>query len=294
MKMIYPNRVGRSHVHLPALIVWTVFVAQCGLYGHTDAKSSTASASNDYETVKTALDQYGYADDMDDRLRNVKAALVAKGPTIIPSLVRLFRESENDHYRTAVINTMFSISGEKSQVVHFVESELAQDPSEWDGKRWIFSSLVRLHDIDPPAAAQLASRVLRLDERLTQMCALGILKKSGSSEELVPLESFLVERRRNTPADGQLDGVAIFAEEAIGAIKMRMQPQPKRHIAGTKEAAPRRSAQPGLQSGSVQTQQVQTGLQTGAEATRAVPRWLWGIGAALLATVFFLLKKGGK
>lgn len=182
----------------------------------------SAKDNESYLYAKNALSEYGNVIDMDERTWKIKADLVGKGPPIIPVLVHLFGESSDDHYRTAIINTIFSIEGGEEQATRFVEQELNRDPTDWLGETWVFASLIRMQEVNPRTAARIAVRVLEHDKRLTQLAALSVLKKHGQAEQVEALEQFLDKRRRSPPPGGSLDGVAISAQEAIDAIRQRI------------------------------------------------------------------------
>lgn len=242
------------------------------------SQNNSSPISDAELSVKALLDQFAGADDLMGDERHSREKLIAMGPEVIPPLIRLFRESEDDNYRSTIVNVMLSVDGARQQTISFINEELAQPQSKWLGKKWIFASLIRVHDLDSQAGVRLAVRVLEHDERSIQLAALRVLETHGSQTDLASVEGFLRKRRAMPYAGSGPDGVALAAQEAIDAIRLRT---------GTVE----KSAVPGGESAVTEAKvlvsppTVGPAMPPGAEVAPLgrSSKWLWTVAYGILA-----------
>lgn len=165
------------------------------------------------------------ASDMPSETQKWEKQIVARGSSIIPVLESWFVESEDDIYRSSVLHLLFEVEGGIPQAVRLVDTELAKDPEQWRGWKWIVYSFNRLKDLDPDKARQQAVRALATSNHwLLVTSALGLLEKIGEPVDIQSIENLISRWQTHDFEDGHRDAVLKIAQNTMSVINTRAHP----------------------------------------------------------------------
>lgn len=193
-------------------------VAQDGLVSH---QATVAQSQRElYQQTKTAIDRFAHADDEDEQHLQLKASIIAKGPEVFPILQDIFRGTENDEYRAAVLGLMLKLRVAEETKLEFLAAEFNQEGTRVSGGIWVFLAMNYLMENHSNVVADFAVKELRFaDERIVKPQALAILEKYGDISVISTLEEFIATKR--TSHSSRRESLVKVAEIAIERIKAR-------------------------------------------------------------------------
>jgi len=245
--------------------------------------SAESIIEDEYREVKTIVESYADSD-FAQELYASWLTLLDRGTALVPHLTRLFRETNDDHVRSAVVSALTGIGDAHPALVSLIEEELLKAESGWKGEVWVLQAFNSLRRIDPQAALRVALRLLVGSEerKIYLFPALALLRERGTLENVPALTDFAYRRRTIGGMDYDL-GYAAFADEAIAIIEARGNGDFNKLGDGTNHLSDKERA--------IANHPMHSDSESTPSSNRSVKYWWIVGGAAILVVAFYILRE---
>lgn len=197
------------------------------LVANQASRAQEESPEEVYLAVKKFFDTYGAGDGRSARERVAMESVMERGMAAFPAYKRLFTESSDGQYKSAVVSTMFNVESVRPSAINFIGDLLENSPqlSTGDGDHlWLWAALLQLEKHDVTVACKLAAYALGIgDYGVLTSHSIVVLGKHGDHDDVGRLEAFIGSRRTDVAGDRPAGGYFVMlAEQAVRDIKGRL------------------------------------------------------------------------